>query len=198
MSESSTFVWPAPFEPEERAPLPPAMPAASWLRRYPAAGPGELPVVELVPRARTSAPRTVGPGRRERAYLERLGALEGELARTDAARAELDAARSELEERARSAAEKLELVSLLERGAERRLNRTERELAIAQAEVRRREQRENRLILALGALQNENQRLGQAIRALQAGEHQALGPAPEETARPRRGWRAVLARWLGA
>lgn len=61
-------------------------------------------VVEIVPAPRPGPVRVVGPGRRERGYLERLAALEAELAR---------------ERRALEAAE------LLERGSTRRLDRLE-------------------------------------------------------------------------
>jgi hypothetical protein len=88
-------------------------------------------IYELVP----MAPRVVGPGRRERAYLERLDGL----------RAELEAA------------------SLVERGSARRLDRMERKLAAVREAAAALEQREHRLILALGAMQRENELLNERL-----------------------------------
>jgi len=108
---------------------------------------------------------------------------------------------------------------LLERGAERRLNRVEhelatcgrelatrghelatcgRELALRARELREKEQREHRLILALGALQNENQRLAAKIAELAAAPRPALGRGRERSTPKRRGLRAWLRGWLGA
>ena len=85
------------------------------------------------------APRVVGPGRRERAYLARVASLEREI----------------------------ETVSLVERGSARRLDRMERKLAAtreaALAAHAAAEQREKRLILALGALQRESEILREKL-----------------------------------
>jgi hypothetical protein len=110
--------WPEPFDPSTHACDGAARDAAER-------------VVEIVPRPRRVWPRVVGPGRRERAYLERLAALERELA----------------------------VAGIVERGAVRRATRIERELTHSREAARTLEQREHRLILALGALQNENERL---------------------------------------
>jgi hypothetical protein len=115
---------------------------------------GSEPIVVLVPAPRLSAPRVVGPGRREREYLEKVGGLQASLA-----------------ERSRA----LEAAALVERGSVRRLDRMERKLeAVGEALVAQ-GQKEHRLILALGALQRENELLreklalgsgGRRVRAL--------------------------------
>jgi hypothetical protein len=224
VSDSSTQDWPAPFEPL-RPRLDSTLPSSSASGgrdelalhdAFSSAEPcEELSIVEIIPRARPTPLRLVGPGRRERAYLEQAAALEQRLARS---RSE----RRELEERARDFEARLALVSLLERGAERRLDRVEqelatrghelalrghelatsaRELALRARELREKEQRENRLILALGALQNENQRLAAEIaklNGLPAAPRPALGRGRERSTPERRGLRAWLRGWLGA
>ena len=79
--------------------------------------------------------RVVGPGRRERAYQERVAGLEREL----------DAA------------------ALVERGSSRRLDRMERKLDAVREAALDLEQKEKRLILALGALQRENEILREKL-----------------------------------
>jgi hypothetical protein len=90
--------------------------------------------VEIVP-----VPRIVGPGRRERAYLAQVTALQGEL----------------------------EMLSLVERGSARRLDRMERKLAATREAALAAQlttgQQEKRLILALGALQRENEILREKL-----------------------------------
>jgi hypothetical protein len=197
VSEPSRDRWPAPFEPETVDELEGALDAA----RFPVAEWGSddgsganrverLAVVGIVPRAPAAPLKLVGPGRRERAYLERVAALEEE---RDRSRAQC----TEIADRAKKMEAELDLVSLLERGAERRLNRAERELARSQAQVREIEQREHRLILALGALQNENQRLGAELARLETAQRRALGSGERIPARSSGGWRALLSRWLG-
>ena len=90
------------------------------------------PVPPPVPRP---VPRIVGPGRRERAYLARVAALELEI----------------------------ETISLVERGSARRLDRMERKLAATREAALELEQKEKRLILALGALQRENEILREKL-----------------------------------
>lgn len=94
-------------------------------------------VFEIVPAAprRWGPPRVVGPGRRERAYLEKLARLESEL----------------------------ESASLVERGSARRLDRMERKLEAVREAARSLEQKEHRLILALGAVQRENEILRERL-----------------------------------
>lgn len=87
-------------------------------------------IYEIVP-----APRVVGPGRKERAYLEKLAALERQL----------------------------EAASLVERGSGRRLDRMERKLEAVREAARALEQKEHRLILALGAVQRENELLRERL-----------------------------------
>ena len=96
---------------------------------------GAEPVVEIVPLARRAAPRVVGPGRRERAYLERAAGLEREL----------------------------EAAALIERGSSRRLDRLERVVAAAGEREEEMGKKERRLILALGALQRENELLREKL-----------------------------------
>ena len=125
---------------------------------------------ELIP-----APRVVGPGRRERAYLERI--------------AELDAA-------VRARESELAAAGLVERGSTRRLDRMERKLdAVREAAVAV-EQREKRLILALGALQRENELLRERTRELESGSASSRAralPAPAGAREPRMK-RSLLAR----
>jgi hypothetical protein len=85
-------------------------------------------------------PRVIGPGRRERRYLEQIA------------------------ERERA----LEAAALVERGSARRLDRMERKLDAVREGALAAEQREKRLILALGALQRENELLREKL-ALGAG-----------------------------
>ncbi len=80
-------------------------------------------------------PRIVGPGRRERAYLAQVAALEREI----------------------------DTLSLVERGSGRRLDRMERKLAATREAALDLEQKEKRLILALGALQRENEILREKL-----------------------------------
>src|SRR5262249_15600946 len=87
-------------------------------------------IYEIVP-----APRVVGPGRKERAYLEKLAALGREL----------------------------EAAALVERGSGRRLDRMERKLAAVREAASALEQKEHRLILALGAVQRENELLRERL-----------------------------------
>jgi hypothetical protein len=156
--------WPEPFEPEATD----ADPGDSAAERAP-----DERVLEIVPHVRRTPPRIVGPGRRERAYLERVASLE----------------------------RALDIAGVIERGAARRATRLEREIAESRRAVETLEQREHRLILAMGALQNENERLRARLASARHAEigraPRALGPAPR-AAPPRGGLRAWLRRWLGA
>jgi hypothetical protein len=137
-------------------------------------------------RERQGSPRVVGPGRRERSYLERLSRLELTLA---------DEAR-----RAGGLARELAVSQSLERGCQKLLDRMETRAQAERGERASLEQREKRLILALGGLQRENQllreRLALAERApplLSASERPAgqVGGARRSPARgagPSRGW----------
>ena len=99
---------------------------------------------EIVPHAPPpfARPRIVGPGRRERAYLERQQALQAEIAAYE---------------------REIETISLVERGSARRLDRMERKLAAVREAVAALDQKEKRLILALGALQRENELLRERL-----------------------------------
>lgn len=103
---------------------------------------GTEPVVVLVPLPPRPLPKVVGPGRREREYLARVGGLE-----------------STLGERERE----LAAAALVERGSVRRLDRMERKLEAVREVVALQEQKEHRLILALGALQRENEILRERL-----------------------------------
>ena len=111
-------------------------------------------VVEIVPQPRRTPVRVVGPGRRERAYLEKLARLESDLCANEAARVAL--------------ARSLETAALIERGSTRRLDRLEREVEDGEERRRALEQEEHRLILALGALQRENEILREKLALLAA------------------------------
>ena len=117
------------------------------------------PVVEIRPRARPEALRIVGPGRKERAYLEDRGRLELELARRERA---------------------LAIAALVERGAARAMDRLEGEIAARRRDHQALLQDQRRLVLALGAVQRENEILREKL-ALSAGAPRALGPARRET-----------------
>jgi hypothetical protein len=93
--------------------------------------------------------RVVGPGRRERAYVARIGELERRLGRAD---------------------RELELAALVERGATRWLDRAERELDRTRAE-------RSRLLVVLGALQRDNERLAERARALETRAAALEAPA---------------------
>jgi hypothetical protein len=190
VSDSISNPWPAPFESCG------ADPSAAAVRLSPLDSPEDLAMVEIVPVPRLAVPRPIGPGRRERAYLERVAALESDLARAETERA--DASLGE-----QRASRELELSSLVERGAERRLDRVEQDLVRERAELERRRQRENRLILALGALQNENRRLAHALERLKSPERAVLSERASDRSRASKtrretgGWRALLRRALG-
>jgi hypothetical protein len=131
-------------------------------------------------------PRVVGPGRRERAYLSRIRALE------------LD-----LEERGRERERLvvgLDTSRRLERGCQALLDRMEEHAALEREERRSLEQRERRMILVLGALQKENELLREQLAlGSGAGDPQLAAPPHERRAR-RTGarrpglWRRLFAR----
>ncbi len=87
-------------------------------------------IYEIVP-----AVRVVGPGKRERAYLEKLAVLGAEL----------------------------EAAALVERGSARRLDRMETKLLAVREAAEAEVQKSHRLILALGSLQRENELLREKL-----------------------------------
>lgn len=91
-------------------------------------------------------PRVVGPGRLELAYRARIDALE----------------------------RSLETALLVERGAGRRLDRIERELASARAGLEQARQLERRLLVSMGALAGENAALRAELARLAAAPAPAL------------------------
>lgn len=116
------------------------------------------PVFEIQPPARRGTLRIVGPGRKERSYLEDLGRL-----------------KREVEESARA----LEVANLVERGAARAMDRLEGEIASRRRDHQALLQDQRRLILALGAVQRENEILREKL-VLRATAPRALGPARRE------------------
>lgn len=125
-----------------------------------------LPTVVLVPatppRPVPTAPRVVGPGRRERDYLHRLAELEDMLQYE--------------RERRRTTASELELSMRVEHGAQRRLDRIEGRLEESLA-------RERRLATLLGALQRDNELLREQVSALEAAARPELPAATEPVRR---------------
>lgn len=103
--------------------------------------PSGEPVVLL----QQGAARVVGPGRRERAYQDRIAGLETEREADDQARAALGA--------------EVEMARLVERGTGRLVDRLERSLEQGQAELGEVRSQGHRLMVALGALQRENRAL---------------------------------------
>lgn len=131
------------------------------------------PVYELVP---APAPRVVGPGRRERAYLQRVAALERDVALHERELAERardlaagERARAEQADELARRTRELEVSALVERGAVRAATKLERKLAAADAESVRLQQAQNRLLVALGALQRENELLRERLALAPAG-----------------------------
>jgi hypothetical protein len=104
--------------------------------------------VELTPRP-AARMRVVGPGRRERAYLERVRELEQ---RSDLLGRELDVSRR------------------LERGCQRLIDRLEDRADADRERLAEAEQAQKRLVLALGALQRDNELLRERLAL--------AGPAP--------------------
>ncbi len=104
----------------------------------------------------------MGPGRLERGYLERLGALERSL--------------EQAAERGSGLERQLELSQRLERGCQTIIDRLEQRVSQDALELRTLEQREKRLILALGGLQRENELLREQL-ALGPGAALALAPS---------------------
>ena len=149
--------------------------------------------IEIAPLARPEpehvlAVRITGPGRRERRYIEALAVRERELAIAD----------------------------VLERGARRRMNRLERDLAQSRASEQARVLVANRLILALGALQRDNELLRERLALAQHAPPTLLAVAPlrndsqagKDSPRPAvggvrarkavgRGWFARWRSWFG-
>lgn len=103
--------------------------------------PSGEPVVLL----QQGAARVVGPGRRERAYQDRITGLETEREAADQARAGLRA--------------EVEMARLVERGTGRLVDRLELALEQGQVELGEVRNQGHRLMVALGALQRENRGL---------------------------------------
>ena len=94
-------------------------------------------------------PRVVGPGRRERSYQRRVDALERDLG-------SVQGQALVLVERVRARERELELAERVERGSQRRQDRLEERLVVA-------EQHKSQLLLTMGALQRENEALRKAL-----------------------------------
>lgn len=125
------------------------------------------PVFVIVPHApEQPAPRVVGPGRRELAYLARVAELEREV----------------------------DLATLVERGSARRLDRMEGALDEKRRETEALAQREKRMVLALGAMQRENEILRERL-ALAGRPRPALERARAPARKHARGfWSKLFAR----
>ncbi len=145
------------------------------------------------------AARVVGPGRRERRYLERIADLRE---RVEATERDLQASGRELETRSRELAtaagrlqereRELEVSARVERGAARYVDRLEQRLDREREAARQLEQAQKRLALALGAVQRENELLRERLAALAEG---GAGPRRLSGRPERRG--SWLARMLG-
>ena len=124
--------------------------------------------MELVGGEATDAPvRVVGPGRKERAYQERIGLLQLE---------------------AEAKAQALEMASLVERGSMNLMDRMERQLDSGEEALERERAASRRVCVMLGALQHENEVLLEELTTAKAQLAQLEGP------RPKRLWRRLLGR----
>lgn len=124
----------------------------------------------------TPAARVVGPGRLERAYLQKIDSL----------CADVDAAR----ERERTLAESLgversalEVSQRIERGCQRRIDRLEHRLEERTRELLQAERAQKRLALALGSVQRE-------VELLRSQSALLLAEAPKT--RPTSLWRRIF------
>jgi chromosome segregation ATPase len=118
-------------------------------------------VIRPEPGSPHGAARIVGPGRRERGYLERISALAGELALEGERREGL---RRVLEQRAAE----LDTSLRVERGCQRRIDRLEERIDRERERLAQAERQHKRLALALGALQRENELLRERIGLAEA------------------------------
>ena len=140
-------------------------------------------VIRPEPAARPGAARVVGPGRRERGYLERISALAGELTLEGERR---DGLRHVLEQRTAE----LDTSLRVERGCQRRIDRLEERIDRERERLAQAERQHKRLALALGALQRENEWLRERIELTGAARQDRLEA-------PRRRVRSRLAALLG-
>jgi len=134
--------------------------------------------VELVPRG----PRVVGPGRRERAYLEQLDALRRRLARTA--------------ERAHHVERELDTSQRLERGCQRLIDRMENGWSQDRERLDAAQAQQKRLILAMGALQKENELLQRKLE-LAAAEPARLAAENSRASRRKAPPQGLIARLFG-
>ncbi|MCY3002665.1 MAG: hypothetical protein NTV21_12755 [Planctomycetota bacterium] len=125
-------------------------------------------IVELQPQA----PKVVGPGRRERAYQERI--------------VELALGEAHAKEAAERLARELAVAERVERGTQRRIDRLEDSVQREREAFQRSEEAQKRLLLALGAVQRENELLRERVLALQAASAPRL-EAPQAPEKGRRG-----------
>ncbi len=149
--------------------------------RLPAGDPGPAGGSAAFENTQSAGLRVVGPGRRERQYLGRLGDLEDELARSAAKQTALEA--------------QLEWSTRVERGAQRLLDHLESGARARTRELELAASREKRLILALGALQKENEYLRQT---LELGQEPAQARLEASSAPLRRPVAAARAAKTGA
>jgi chromosome segregation ATPase len=106
---------------------------------------------ELEARRREAVPRVVGPGRRERSYLERIETLQVQ--------------RASDERRLARLAGELEASERVERGCQKHIDRLEKRLDDERSRTREAEAVQKRLLVALGAVQRENELLREQLAA---------------------------------
>jgi len=111
--------------------------------------------------------KVVGPGRKERAYKEKIHTLEHEAALNDRA---------------------LETATLIERGSKHLMDRMERQLDSSDEALERERAASRRVCVMLGALQHENEVMREELAAARAQLAQLEAP------RPKRLWRRLLGR----
>ena len=141
-------------------------PPARRLERPGGADPSGEPVVELVCGAPSQKElKVVGPGRRERAYQEKIQTLEHEAG---------------LNVRA------LETASLIERGSRNLMDRMERQLDSSDEALERERAASRRVCVMLGALQHENEVMREELNSARAQLARLEAP------RPKRLWRRLL------
>ena len=134
-------------------------PSPRHVERPAAADPSGEPVVELVSGAPTvSQPKVVGPGRKERAYLDKIQALE---------------------QQARLNEHALENASLIERGSSNLLDRMEHQLESSDEALERERAASRRVCVMLGSLQRENELIREQLSAARAQLAQLEAPKPK-------------------
>ncbi|MCH2107328.1 MAG: hypothetical protein MK291_11880 [Planctomycetes bacterium] len=134
-------------------------PSPRRVERPGAVDPNGEPVVELVSGAPSrSEPKVVGPGRKERAYMDKIHDLEHQ---------------ASLNEQA------LENASLIERGSSNLMDRMERQLESSDEALERERAASRRVCVMLGSLQRENEVIREQLNAAHAQLAQLEAPKPK-------------------